>query len=176
VRHGAARIRSRPRGRAAALAAGLCPLPLAAQGPLSAIEWLQDSVLVPDPDGLQPVTPPTGDAWMDGVITMRPLDRVQPDAVGLFPAARVGLPRDFWQPSTAEELAPLVADLPEDTLPALRTLAYRLLLAEFDAPRATRPTRRARRSCPRASTSFTISARSTRRWRCSIRSIRAMRG
>ena len=132
--HGQAR-----RALAAALSTFLCTSPLAAEGPLSAIDWLQETLLVPDPSGLYPVTPPTGDAWIDGAITMRPLDRVHPDAVGLFPPARVGLARDFWGPSTAEELAPLVAALPGDTLPALRTLAYRLLLAEFDAPRGASP-------------------------------------
>ena len=119
---------------AAALAIVFGAAPLSAEGPLSAIEWLQETLVVPDTDPIVPIPPSTGDAWFEQVITMRPLDQVQPDAVGLFPASRVGLARDFWGPSTAEELAPLVAALPVDTLPALRTFTYRLLLAEFDAP------------------------------------------
>ena len=137
---GIGRIRWRGgRALAGTFMACLAAAPLAADEPLSAIDWLQDTLLVPDANGLSPVTPPTGDAWFDSVITMRPLDQVHPDAVGLFPPARVGLSRDFWAASTAEELAPLVAALPADTLPALRVLAYRLLLAEFDAPRNSPP-------------------------------------
>ncbi len=136
---GASVVRHGRDALAGALIACLSAAPLAAEAPLAAIEWLQDTLLVPDAGELYPVTPPTGDAWIDGAITMRPLDRVNPDAVGLFPPARVGLPRDFWGPSTAEELAPLVAALPLDTLPALRMLAYRLLLAEFAAPRGAPP-------------------------------------
>jgi hypothetical protein len=132
---GATTRRNAGRALAGVFLACLSAAPLSAEQPLSAIEWLQDTLLVPDPHGLYPVTPPTGDAWIDGAITMRPLDRVHPDAVGLFPPARVGLARNFWGTSTAEELAPLIAALPADTLPALRVLAYRLLLAEFDAPR-----------------------------------------
>ena len=133
---GGVRASGRQGGKAlaGALVACLSAAPLAADAPLSAIDWLQETMVVPEPDAPVPVTPPTGDAWFQDVITMRPLDRVHPDAVGLFPPDRVGLARDFWGPSTAEELAPLVAALPADTLPALRVLAYRLLLAEFDAP------------------------------------------
>jgi hypothetical protein len=122
---------------AGALLAGAQVAASAAEEPLSAIDWLQDMLLMPEEGDAQPLAPLPGEAWLSDEITMRPLDQVHPDAVGLFPPGRVGLSRDFWGASTAEELAPLVAALPADTLPALRLLAYRLLLAEFDAPRGT---------------------------------------
>jgi hypothetical protein len=116
----------------AAFACAGAAAPVSAEDPMAAIDWLRETLVAPELGELHPVTPPE-DAD-DDAITMRPLDQVRPDAVGLFPAERVGLARDFWGPRTAGELAPLVAALPVDTLPALRVLAYRLLLAEFEAP------------------------------------------
>jgi hypothetical protein len=108
-------------------------VPALAQAPLSAIDWLSDAPLAPPtPAALLPVTPP--DAQGPAEISMRPLDRVPPEAVGLYPASRVGLPRGIWGPSTGPEIAALLAILPSDTLPALRDLTLRLLLAEFDPP------------------------------------------
>jgi len=101
-------------------------------GPLSAIDWLSESVDIPVQSGW-PVTP-EDEAPMPE-ITMRPLDRPRPDAVGLFPASRAGLSAALWGDSTASDLAALVDALPEDTLPALRDLHLRLLLAEFTPPR-----------------------------------------
>lgn len=122
--------------------AGAAPAP--AQAPLSVIDWLQESLgpqIPDDPDAPTmpfdrpwPVTPRTGDAWIDDDITMRPIGTPRPEAVGLFPAERAGLPRDLWTGSQAEELAALMRGLPADALPALRALALALLLAEFDPP------------------------------------------
>jgi hypothetical protein len=107
-----------------------------AQDPLSAIDWLRDTIVQPMAGAL-PMTPPqdNGPETPNGnAITAQPLDAVRPEAVGLFPPGRVGLPRGIWGPSTAAELTALIRILPLDTLPALRDLTYRLLLAEFDAP------------------------------------------
>mgnify|MGYP007032568469 CR=1 FL=1 len=105
------------------------------QSPLSAIDWLRETMVLPEP-GAFPVSPLIGDAWLDGgEITSRPIDATMPDSVGLFAAARVGLPRNLWAGNSASELADLVHALPTDTLPALRDLTYRLLLAELDPPR-----------------------------------------
>lgn len=121
--------------------------PAAAQAPLSVIDWLHESLGPQDPgapdapngafelpDQPYPVTPGTGDAWVDNLITMRPIGTPRPEAVGLFPAERAGLPRDLWVGSETEELSALMRGLPGDTLPALRGLALALLLAEFDPP------------------------------------------
>ncbi|MCC5969718.1 MAG: hypothetical protein JJU15_07195 [Pararhodobacter sp.] len=110
-----------------------------AQDPLSAIDWLRDNLSEPA-HGAHPVTPLPGDAWLQSMITTRAIDAVRPESVGLFPAARAGLPRRFWGTTPDTELLVLIRGLPVDTLPALRDLSYRLLLAEFEAPH-TPPTR-----------------------------------
>ncbi|MBN8291269.1 hypothetical protein JI664_04760 [Rhodobacter sp. NTK016B] len=98
--------------------------------PLSAIDWLRDDARrLP---GAYPVTPPAGGSA--GSISVRALDALRPEAVGLFPAARVGLPETIWGPTPGSQLAELIAALPADMLPALRDMSYRLLLAEFAAP------------------------------------------
>lgn len=118
-------------GAAVALATGL-PARAQESGPLSAIDWLRRSTAESQP-GAWPITPPTN-TQEAGAISVRALDALRPEAVGLFPAARVGLPTDLWGATPAGDLAALIADLPVDMLPALRDLALRLLLAEFDAP------------------------------------------
>ncbi len=102
-------------------------------GPLSAIDWLGTGAGAPLP-GAYPVTPPAGSIGGDGGIAVRALDALRPEAVGLYPASRVGLPATLWGPTPARALADLFADLPADMLPALRDLSLRLLLAEFNAP------------------------------------------
>lgn len=121
----------------AVLAAGCLLAQLAAQGaaahpPLSAIDWLRETIVQPAVEAL-PMTPPQPPSDM-GEIVSRSLDAVRAEAVGLFPPGRVGLPRAIWGPSTMAEVTALIRILPTDTLPALRDLTYRLLLAEFDAP------------------------------------------
>jgi len=109
-----------------------------AQGPrpLSAIDWLRSDATsgteVPTP-GAYPLTPPTPSTGDSG-ISVRALDALRPEAVGLFPAARVGMPATLWGPTPANELAVLIGAMHADMLPALRDLSLRLLLAEFNAP------------------------------------------
>jgi len=114
--------------------------PAVAQSPLSAIEWLRDQP-VPQPEGQLPLTPPrNGNETGEDApgITSHPLDAPRRESVGLYPAGRVGLVPTIWGPSTVDDLTGLIRILPVDMLPALRDLTYRLLLAEFDAPRPGR--------------------------------------
>lgn len=106
-------------------------------GPLSAIDWLSvGSLPAPDTPGAWPVTPPSGAVTGETGISVRPLDALRPEAVGLFPAERVGLPTAIWGQSSARDLVERIEALPVDMLPALRDQAMRLLLAEFAAPLA----------------------------------------
>ncbi len=125
---------SRPMALALALvSATVSAAPAQDAAPLSAIDWLRHSPIQPQP-GAYPVTPPLGAQPGDPGISVRALDALRPEAVGLFPAARVGLPTALWGPTPAGTLAGLIAALPTDMLPALRDLSLRMLLAEFNAP------------------------------------------
>lgn len=71
--------------------------------PLSAIDWLSNSVTTEDPAAL-----PTEDvpqAIAPGVVRVLPLDAPVPDSAGLKPAAELGLPFEIWGRSAAGDLA-----------------------------------------------------------------------
>ncbi|SIO17257.1 hypothetical protein SAMN05444722_0697 [Rhodovulum sp. ES.010] len=113
-------------GLAAALAAEA-----RAERPLSAIDWLSDSVTAPS---VRPAPPALSPAPETEPISVAPLGRVEPDAVGLLPAAVAGLPRDLWGPGAPGAIARAIRAERVDTLPAIQELMLTLLLAEFDAP------------------------------------------
>lgn len=118
--------------------------PLNAQeggGPLSAIDWLSQSVATPasqDTGGVpvaidEPPVTEAGGALPEPVATTS-LDGPSPDAVGLIPPAVSGLPRDLWGAGLTREISErLIVDRAGD-LPALRQLFLTMLLAEVMAP------------------------------------------
>jgi hypothetical protein len=105
--------------------------PLPAAEPLSAIDWLSDSIAAPLPPDLpaSDVSP----AAIPDVETL-PLGAQVPDGIGLLSAEAAGLPRALWSGSTTDELVALIAAEPRDLLPSSRALLKRLLLAELDPP------------------------------------------
>lgn len=116
--------------------------PLLADAPLSAIDWLSQSVATPAtlPRAVPLPAPGARAPTSAGVpapneITVAPLGRRPPAALGLVTASRSGLPLDIWTQSQSGELARLVRAERPDALPAVRGLLYTLLLAEFSPPR-----------------------------------------
>lgn len=129
--------------------------------PLSAIDWLSDSVALPEPAPAKapakapgeapappaPLTalPPAEAAALPGApiapaptgreIEIGPLGAANPDAAGLISPETAGLPRDLWGESPTEVLAALLRAERLETLPALQTLLTRVLLAELTPPR-----------------------------------------
>ncbi len=113
----------------------------AQEGPLSAIDWLSQSVATSaahDTGGIpvaidEPPVADTGGALPEPVATTS-LDGPQPDAVGLIPPAVSGLPRDFWGAGLTREIAEALIAHPDGDLPALRQLFLTILMAELAAP------------------------------------------
>lgn len=101
---------------------------VAAQEPLSAIDWLSDSVAP------RPGAPSLKPGPETAAISVAPLGATQPDAVGLLPAQVTGLPRDLWGPGESGEIARAIRAERIDTLPAVQALMFTLLLAELDPP------------------------------------------
>lgn len=112
--------------------------------PLSAIDWLSNSVaavaprtgatIAPDSGSRLAAEPPVATGAAPETIAVSPLGEVTPDALGLTAAARSGLPRDLWGATPAADLAQLIADDRSETLPALRSLLMLMLTAELDPP------------------------------------------
>jgi hypothetical protein len=113
----------------------------AQDGPLSAIDWLSQSVATPaaeDTGGIavaidEPPVADQGGALPEPVSTTA-LDGPSPDAVGLIAPAVSGLPRDLWGAGLTREIAEALLRHPDDDLPALRQLFLTILLAEVAAP------------------------------------------
>lgn len=105
-----------------------------AEEPLSAIDWLSESVTSPidappPPSILQgpaPVAP----------IEVSPLDAPSADAAGLLSPATTGLPRDLWGPATAGDASDAINAVPRDLSTPLTRLFISVLLAEAVAPAA----------------------------------------
>jgi len=115
-------------------------LPLAAQesgDPLSAIDWLSESVSTPASGTVVTIDEPPvtgeGGALPEPVATSA-LDGPAPDAVGLIPSSVSGLPRDLWGGGLTLEIAARLTANHAGDLPALRQLFLTILLAEVAAP------------------------------------------
>ena len=107
--------------------------PLAAQddAPLSAIDWLSQSVAAPP----QPAPPPVA---TEGVVpedvSTSIIGGPSADAVGLLPPSVTGLPAALWGMGRSEDITARIREERTDTLPALRQLLLTVLLAESHPP------------------------------------------
>lgn len=112
-----------------------------ADGPLSAIDWLSQSVATPATAATTTGTdaidePPVAEVGsaLPSTVTTSSLDGPSPDGVGLIPTVVSGLPRDLWGAGMTREIAEALVKHPDEDLPALRQLFLTLLLAEVAAP------------------------------------------
>ena len=110
-------------------------------GPMSAIDWLSDSIALPPPSSESAILPPALDepATSTGAsvaeVTMTLLETPVLDAVGLLPHIVTGLPRDLWGMSRPDDLARRMSALELELQPAMQNLLLRLMLAELDPPK-----------------------------------------
>lgn len=102
--------------------------------PLSAIDWLSDSIT--EPVVAAPFEPEVTPGRAPEPITTTSLDGPRPDAVGLLPPSETGLPARLWGPADPAEIARLIRTEAVDTLPAGQALLTTVLLAEAEAPDA----------------------------------------
>lgn len=99
----------------------------AAQEPLSAIDWLDQSPPAPEP--------PVADHVSIPEVAVTPLGDTARGAVGLLPTSVTGLPADLWQGSDGGDLTALWRRVGNAPPPAIRALYHTLLLAEAEPPR-----------------------------------------
>ncbi|MAM60591.1 hypothetical protein [Maritimibacter sp. UBA3975] len=107
--------------------------------PMSAINWLSDSLATPadEPLGPAPVGEPAQSGAEVAAVTVTPLGADQgtrPDAIGLLAPHVTGLPADLWGASDPATIARRIAEERADMLPALQALLMKVLLAELDPP------------------------------------------
>lgn len=129
-----------------ALAMACAPAGVAAtEEPLSAIDWLSQSVTTPGgtvvsgpaakPEARKaPDAPVSSGGALPEDVSTSALDAPSVDATGLFSSSVTGLPRDLWGMGLeAEIIAEIAAERPEP-LPALQGLVMMLMLAEATPP------------------------------------------
>ena len=126
--------------------------------PLSAINWLSQSVKAPPATGLQPITPDavtpppeingtqatlpaiagevavTQTSALPQPVAVSVLGGPSPDAVGLLPTSVTGFPQKLWGPGRSADIATAIGAVRIDGLPALQGLLITVLLAEAEAP------------------------------------------
>lgn len=111
----------------------IADLPARAEAPLSAIDWLSQSLATPVA-APTPVEPSVAGGGVPGDVSVSVLGGPSPDAVGLLPPQATGLPRALWGPGSATTIAERLTAARTDALPALQELLITLLLAEADPP------------------------------------------
>ena len=114
-----------------ALLAALTPA-AAAEEPLSAIDWLSQSVAAPATTG--PAQPAVSTGVVQENVATTVLGAPSPDATGLLSPQVTGLPAALWGPGRTADISAVIAAERPDSLPALRGLLLTLLLAEADPP------------------------------------------
>lgn len=109
------------------------PAMAVAQGaPLSAIDWLSDTVA--RPVAPPPTEPPARPPGAPEPITTTLLRARNLDGIGLLAPQVTGIDRRFWAGSQTVVLNGLIASDHPEPLPALRDLFHMLMLAELEAP------------------------------------------
>lgn len=118
------------------LLAGLSSGPLysAESAPLSAIDWLSDSIAMPEKPAESGQDAST--ASLPPSITVAPIDAPVPDRAGLISARSVGIDPGLWGRSAASDLAAAVAALPEARMAphSLRNFLRDLMIVRLDPP------------------------------------------
>ena len=122
-------------GAALILAANQCY----AETPLSAIDWLSDSISQTARFARAPGTTDIVENAMPADVSVLALGLTTADSVGLLPTSVTGFPADLWGSSSSADLAGRFRADRFDLYPAMQELLYKLLLAELDPPTDTGP-------------------------------------
>jgi hypothetical protein len=117
------------------LAALAWAAPARAEAPLSAIDWLSQSVATPAAlPAPPPEEPPVTGGALPEDIAVSSLDGPAPDGIGLLPPAVTGLPADLWGMGRIGDIVALIGGDRQATVPALQALVLTLLMAEAEPP------------------------------------------
>ena len=101
--------------------------------PLSAIDWLSDSVRMA-PETAGPIGPQTATSATAPSVAVTSLDAPSPNAVGILSPTLTDLPSSLWARSNEDDLITLISNMSAPSLPVLNDVLTTLLLAQADAP------------------------------------------
>ena len=115
----------------------LLPAAALAEEPLSAIDWLSQSLSAPQAVALPKAS--VGGVIATPDVTVQSLGQPVADAIGILSTKLTGLPHNLWGDAPAAEIEALINAASSDNLPALQGLLTTLLLAEAQAPMDSGP-------------------------------------
>lgn len=107
--------------------------------PLSAIDWLSDSVNATNTSDLLTNQPATTQSAAVPSVRVTSLDSPSPNTIGILSSDKDRLPSDLWASSDEARLVELISTLPVPRLPALRDLLVTMLILEAEAPFGSTP-------------------------------------
>lgn len=102
----------------------------AAQAPLSAIDWLSESIKDPPEFEVPPETAPLVETVVQDISVKKGLTPVSPDAIGLLSPSVTGFSANLWGNMSASEISELLQNYPNEGTPEAKSLFRRILLAQ----------------------------------------------
>ena len=105
-----------------------------ADQPLSAIDWLSQSLVSTSTASSLTEPPVTPLGIQTNMVTVQPLRADSADGLGILPPAVTGLPSPLWGTDDVADIATLLAQDNSQDLPALQSQLLTLLLAISDPP------------------------------------------
>jgi len=120
-----------------ALISALATGPISAETPLSAIDWLTDTLAEPLVRPPEDVPEPFGTTT--GTIEVTALSNATGTSIGLLAPSMTGLPGDLWKNEDLDAVISAISNEPVDLLPSLRRLFITVLLAETVPPKGGDP-------------------------------------
>lgn len=117
----------------------LLALPASADTPLSAIDWLSQSLAEPAPAPAAPEPGISAESALPADVSVSVLGGPSPDAAGLLAPEITGFPRALWGLGRSRDIAAAIAAPGTDSLPALQGLLLTVILAQADPPSDSGP-------------------------------------
>ncbi len=100
------------------------------QTPLSAIEWLSESIKDPPAFEIPAETTPLVAPLIQDISVKKGLAPVSPDAIGLLSPSLTGFSATLWGDMPASDIAELLTNFPNEGTPEAQSLFRRILLAQ----------------------------------------------
>ncbi|MBI1172754.1 hypothetical protein GC209_15265 [bacterium] len=107
--------------------------------PLSAIDWLSQSLVTPAALPVPTEPPVASSGTVPDAVTVQTLGADTTDSLGVLAPGVTGLPQNLWGPAQIGDILHLLAQDNRQDLPALQGLLITLLLAEADPPAGMPP-------------------------------------
>lgn len=103
-----------------------------AQTPLSAIDWLSESIKDPPEFNVPPDSTPLIAPILPDIFVKKGLDPVSPDAIGFLSPTLTGFSADLWGDMPATDIVELLSNFPNGGVPEAKNLFRRILLAQVN--------------------------------------------